>query len=91
MSRPPDWSLYRSFLAVIETGSLSAAARALGLTQPTLARHVDALEAEIGAADRAVASLISDDRGVRHLLSVPGLGLATAAALCAVIGDVRRF
>ncbi|WP_194744381.1 LysR family transcriptional regulator [Thermaurantiacus tibetensis] len=48
MSRPPDWSLYRSFLAVIETGSLSAAARALGLTQPTLARHVDALEAEIG-------------------------------------------
>lgn len=51
----------------------------------------DALEAEIEATDRAVASLISDDRGVRHLLSVPGLGLATAAALCAAIGDVRRF
>ncbi len=48
MSRSPDWSLYRSFLAVLETGSFSAAARALGLTQPTVARHVDELEREIG-------------------------------------------
>ncbi|MFQ3665821.1 MAG: LysR family transcriptional regulator [Sphingomonadaceae bacterium] len=48
MNRAPDWSLYRSFLAVLETGSFSAAARALGLTQPTLARHIDELEREIG-------------------------------------------
>jgi len=44
----PSWDLYRSFLAVLREGSLSAAARALGLTQPTVARHVDALEAAVG-------------------------------------------
>jgi DNA-binding transcriptional LysR family regulator len=44
----PDWSLYRSFLAVLTEGSLSGAARALGLTQPTLARHIDALEQAVG-------------------------------------------
>jgi DNA-binding transcriptional LysR family regulator len=44
----PDWSLYRSFLAVLREGSLSGAARSLGLTQPTMARHIEALEAAIG-------------------------------------------
>jgi DNA-binding transcriptional LysR family regulator len=38
------WDHYRSFLAVVRQGSLSAAARELGLTQPTLGRHVDELE-----------------------------------------------
>jgi len=49
MSSDPDWALYRTLLAVLEDGSLSAAARRLGLTQPTVARHVDALEAAVGA------------------------------------------
>lgn len=49
-NRDPDWGLYRSFLAVLEHGSLSAAARALALTQPTLARHVESLEAALGVA-----------------------------------------
>ena len=49
MSTEPDWSLHRTFLAVLEEGSLSGAARRLGLTQPTVARHIDALEAAIGA------------------------------------------
>ena len=44
----PSWDLYRTFLAVIEENSLSGAARALGLTQPTVSRHIDALEAAIG-------------------------------------------
>src|SRR5262249_34673307 len=43
------WDHYRSFLAVARRGSLSAAARELGLTQPTLGRHIAALEAAIGA------------------------------------------
>jgi DNA-binding transcriptional LysR family regulator len=46
--REPDWSLYRSFLAVLQEGSLSGAARALGLTQPTVARHIGALEQGTG-------------------------------------------
>jgi DNA-binding transcriptional LysR family regulator len=44
----PDWSHYRSFLAVLREKSLSAAARVLNLTQPTLGRHIDALEAALG-------------------------------------------
>jgi DNA-binding transcriptional LysR family regulator len=40
----PNWDLYRTFLAVLKEGSLSGAARALGLTQPTAGRHIDALE-----------------------------------------------
>lgn len=43
------WELWRSFLALIRFSSLSAAARALGLTQPTLGRHLDELEARLGA------------------------------------------
>jgi len=46
----PGWELYRSFLAVLEEGSLSGAARALGIAQPTAGRHVDALERALGCA-----------------------------------------
>ena len=49
MSAEPDWSHYRTFLAVLEERSLSGAARRLGLTQPTVARHIDALEKGVGA------------------------------------------
>ena len=44
----PSWAWYRTFLTVLETGSLSAAGRALGLTQPTVGRHIDNLEAALG-------------------------------------------
>ena len=37
----------RHFIAVAETGSLSAAARDLGLSQPTLGRHIADLEAQL--------------------------------------------
>jgi DNA-binding transcriptional LysR family regulator len=40
----PNWEWYRSFVAVLDTGSLSAAGRAMGLTQPTVGRHIDSLE-----------------------------------------------
>jgi DNA-binding transcriptional LysR family regulator len=46
----PAWDLYRSFLAVLDAGSLSGAARALGLAQPTVGRHVEALEDALGGA-----------------------------------------
>lgn len=47
-SAEPNWEWYRSFLQVLENGSLSAAARAMGLTQPTVGRHIDSLEAALG-------------------------------------------
>lgn len=43
-----DWNLYRTFLAVLREGSLSGAARTLGITQPTAGRHVEALEQALG-------------------------------------------
>jgi DNA-binding transcriptional LysR family regulator len=49
MSGRPDWDLFQSLEAVLEAGSLSAAARARGLTQPTLGRHIEALESRLGA------------------------------------------
>ncbi len=48
MTRDVDWSLYRSFLAVMEAGSLSAAGRRLRISQPTMGRHIKALEAALG-------------------------------------------
>lgn len=44
-----DWSLVQAFLAVAETGSLSAAARALGRSQPTLGRQIKTIEGQLGA------------------------------------------
>jgi DNA-binding transcriptional LysR family regulator len=46
----PGWELYRSFLAVMREGSLSGAARALDMTQPSLGRHMRELESTLGAA-----------------------------------------
>lgn len=45
-----SWDFYRTFLEVLREGSLSGAARSLGLTQPTVGRHVDALETALGYA-----------------------------------------
>lgn len=47
-SQYPDWNQLHAFLATVETGSLSAAARELGLTQPTVGRQVAALEQDLG-------------------------------------------
>jgi DNA-binding transcriptional LysR family regulator len=44
----PAWDLYRTFLAVMEAGSLSGAARALAIAQPTVGRHIEALERALG-------------------------------------------
>ena len=48
MTDNAGWELYRSFLGVLREGSLSGAARALGITQPTVGRHIAALEAALG-------------------------------------------
>ena len=46
--RTPHWDELRTFIEVARDGSLSGAARRLGLTQPTVGRHIDALEAALG-------------------------------------------
>ncbi|MEM9055298.1 MAG: LysR family transcriptional regulator [Pseudomonadota bacterium] len=64
-----DWNQVRAFLATAEEGSLSAAARALGQTQPTLSRQVAALEEDLGVTlfERAGRAMELTDAG-RDLL-----------------------
>ncbi|WP_299024292.1 LysR family transcriptional regulator [uncultured Sulfitobacter sp.] len=50
MNREPlPWHLLQSFAAISDTGSLSAAAKVLGSSQPTLSRHLTQLEERIGS------------------------------------------
>lgn len=48
MTTSIPWDLYRTFLHVLNAQSLSGAARALGLTQPTVGRHISELEEGLG-------------------------------------------
>lgn len=75
-----DWNLVRAFLAVAEAGSLSGAARALGLSQPTLGRQVQALEAALGATlfHRQPRGLSLAEAG--HTLLGPARAMDQAAA-----------
>ena len=73
-SRKVDWGLYRYFLAVANAGSLTAAARHLGVSQPTVGRQIQALEEIIGAR-------LFDRANSGYVLTGPGeaiVGLARA-------------
>lgn len=94
----PDWTLTRSFLAVAETGSLSGAARRLGLSQPTLGRHIADLEAQLHLTlftrqprglvpTDAAAALIPHARAMRD--AAAKLSLAAAGNETGLAGTVR--
>jgi len=72
-----DWTYVRAFLAVAETGSLSAAARALGQSQPTLGRHIKAAEAALGAT-----LFVREPDGLR-LTEIGGMLLGPAREMAA--------
>ena len=62
-----DWSLVRSFLAVLDHGSLLGAARQLNASQPTIGRHVTELENHLGIVlfDRTGRGLIPTESALR--------------------------
>lgn len=64
--RPVDWTLLQSFAAVAEHGSLSAAAKAVGGSQPTMSRHIQALEDLLAVRlfDRVSSGLVLTPTGV---------------------------
>lgn len=68
-----DWNLLRSFVAVVETGSLSQAAARLGLTQPSVSRHMRELERLLGETlfDRRPSGLVPTARA-QALFEVAG-------------------
>ncbi len=84
----PGWELYRSFLAVAQEGSLSAAARALGMTQPSLGRHIRELEAGLGVAlfTRSPQGLRLTDLGSELIAHAQSMAAASAALRRAASG-----
>lgn len=84
-----DWNRARAFLVTAEEGSLSAAARALGMTQPTLGRQVDALEEELGIVlfERAGRGLILTPSGLELLDHVRQMGNAASQVSLAASGQ----
>lgn len=76
----PDWDHLRTFLAVLEHGSLSRAAAALRLTQPTVGRHIATLEAVLAAPlfTRSRHGLLPTTAALE--LRAPAEAMRTAAA-----------
>src|SRR5262245_48539760 len=94
-----NWALVKSFVAVLDAGSLMGAARKLKAQQPTLSRHVAELEAQLkvplfertgrGVMPTAAALAIAD--AARHMEEGAGTLLRTLAQRTqATIGSVDR-
>ncbi len=85
-----DWDLIAAYLALRRHGSLSAAARAVGVSQPTMRRRIEALEAGLGQPlfTRSATGLhaMADDQGLLALAEVMG---ATAAAFARQAGNAQ--
>lgn len=74
-----DWNQIRAFVETATCGSLSAAARKLGLTQPTLSRQVAAAERQLGVPlfERIGKSIVITESGLALL--TPARAMASAA------------
>jgi len=83
-----DWNHLRAFLATAETGSLSGAAKALGLTQPTLSRQVSALEDQLSLLlfERVGRGLALTGNGKDLLAHVREMGAAADRLAFSAIG-----
>lgn len=88
-----DWNYIRSFLVAFEEGSLSAAARALGLTQPTLSRQITALEESLGIIvfERGHRSLTLTQSGIELLEHVQTMGHAADLISLVASGQSQKI
>ena len=84
-----DWNRARAFLVTAEEGSLSAAAKALGMSQPTLGRQVDALESELNVTlfERVGRRLVLTDAGMELLEHARAMGEAASRVSLAASGQ----
>lgn len=83
-----DWNQLKAFLETAETGSLSAAARKLGLTQPTLSRQVAAIETRLGVTlfERVGKAMALTPTGLDLLEHARAMGVAAEALGLAATG-----
>ncbi|UWR00363.1 LysR family transcriptional regulator [Rhodobacteraceae bacterium S2214] len=88
-----DWNKARAFLVTAEEGSLSAAARALGMAQPTLGRQVDGLEQELGVVlfERVGRGLTLTPSGLELLEHVRDMGAAAGRVSLAALGQSQAL
>ncbi|WP_373635813.1 LysR family transcriptional regulator [Yoonia sp. SS1-5] len=88
-----DWNKARAFLVTAEEGSLSAAARALGMAQPTLGRQVDGLEQELGIAlfERVGRGLTLTPSGIELLAHVREMGAAAGRVSLSALGQSQAL
>ena len=93
-----NWALIKSFLAVLDAGSVMGAARQLGSQQPTLSRHITELEAQLDAPlfertgrgvvpTRAALAIAQSARQMQQ--GAEGLGRSLAGARDQALGTVR--
>ena len=83
-----DWNQLKAFLETAETGTLSAAARKLGLTQPTLSRQVAAIEQSMGVTlfERVGKAMALTPTGLELLKHARAMGAAAEALGLAATG-----
>jgi len=88
-----DWNRARAFLVTAEEGSLTAAAKALGMTQPTLGRQVTALEEELGVTlfERVPQGLVLTESGVELIGFVRAMGEAASQLSINASGQSQRI
>ncbi|MEH6524076.1 LysR family transcriptional regulator [Sulfitobacter sp.] len=88
-----DWNKARAFLVTAEEGSLSAAARALGMAQPTLGRQVDGLEQELGVVlfERVGRGLTLTPSGLELLDHVRAMGEAAGRVSLTALGQSQAL
>jgi DNA-binding transcriptional LysR family regulator len=88
-----DWNRARAFLVTAEEGSLSAAARALGMSQPTLGRQVEALESELDVVlfQRVGRGLVLTPSGLQLLDHVRKMGEAANHFSLAAFGQSQSI
>ena len=87
--RPASWDLYRTFLGVVREGNLTAAARRLGLTQPTAGRHIAALETAVGTAlfTRSPRGLLPTQAALELVPHAEAMAAAEAAFRRSMTGE----
>ncbi len=88
-----DWNHARAFLATVEEGSLSAAARALGSTQPTVSRQISALEKALDLMlfERAGRGLTLTSGGSKLLDRLRAMGEAADQISLQAFGQTQRI
>ena len=87
-----DWNLIRAFLAVVESGSLTGAAKILAASQPTLSRQIGELEQRVGAVlfERVARGLRLTQAGEALVAPARQMQMAAQALSLTALGQTQQ-